>query len=144
MNEVDKGSLPIGWLKRHDCVGLFDGINSLKSKLLLTCCESNCKLMITHWCIKHPAPLPLTKLVVNCGIAPRNQVCNKMSDRVKGDIINAEAPNKVINASNMLLMWVSCEDCFKEPTAIGDLSDVANLLERGNASMHDNSLALAT
>jgi hypothetical protein len=66
-----------------------------------------------------------------------------MSDRVKGDIIDAEAPDKVIDASNMLLTWFSCKECLIDLTAISNLLDVANLLECRNASTHDDSLALA-
>jgi hypothetical protein len=71
MDEVDEGSGPVGGVKRHDRIGPFYGINSLKSQLCLTG-RSNGKMVITHWRIKQPVPLPLTKLVVNSRIAPRN------------------------------------------------------------------------
>jgi hypothetical protein len=58
MDEIDEGRWPVGWPKWHDCVGSFDGVNSLKCQLLLTS-KHNGKLMITHSCIKHPAPFPL-------------------------------------------------------------------------------------
>jgi hypothetical protein len=75
MDEVDESSRPIGETKRHDHIGSFYGINSLKNQLLLTS-KSNGKLVITHRRIERPAPLPFTKLVVNSRIAPRNWVCN--------------------------------------------------------------------
>jgi hypothetical protein len=63
VNEVDEGCRPISWPKRHDCVGLFDGIDPLEGKLLLTS-KSKSKLVVTHQCVKHPASSPLAKLVV--------------------------------------------------------------------------------
>ncbi len=106
MNEVDKDCGPISWLKRHDHVGPFDGIDPLEGKLLLTG-KSNSKFVVTHQCVKHPVPSPMAKLLVYSWVTPRNWVRNEMSDWVKGNIFDTELPDKVINAVDMLLIWFS-------------------------------------
>jgi hypothetical protein len=77
MDEVNEGSWPVGGAKRHDCIGLFYAINSLKSQLFLPG-KSNGELVITHRRINYQVPSPLTKLIVNSRIAPRNWICNQM------------------------------------------------------------------
>ncbi len=126
MNEVDERCWPIGRPKWHDRIGPLDGIDSLKCKLLLTS-KRDGKLMISHRCVEHPAPLPLPKLVMNGQIAPGNGVCNEAGNRVERNVIHAESPHEIINAADVLLMRLCVKERFEYPTTVRDLSYMANL-----------------
>ncbi len=112
VNEVDEHCWPIGRTKWHDPIGPLDGIDFLKCKLLLTS-KRDGKLMISHRCVKHLAPLTLPKLVMNGQIAPGNGVCNEAGNRVERNVIQAESPHKIINAVDVLLMRLCGKERFE-------------------------------
>jgi hypothetical protein len=93
-------------------IGPLDGIDSLKRKLLLTS-GCNGKLMISHRCAEHPAPLPLSKLVMNGRIAPGNGTCDEAGNRVEWNVVLAESPHKISNAADVLLMRLCGKEHFE-------------------------------
>ncbi len=93
-------------------IGPLDGIDSLKRKLLLTS-GCNGKLMISHRCVEHPAPFPLSKLVMNGRIAPGNGTCDEAGNRVEWNVVHTESPHKISNAAGVLLMRLCGKEHFE-------------------------------
>ena len=83
--------------------------------------------MVPHRRIEHPSPLSLPKLIKDGRITSWNRVCDEFCDRIKRDKVNTEAPDKLINAADMLLVWFSRKKCFKHPFPLGGLNDVSYL-----------------
>ena len=74
-------------------------------------------------------------------IAPGYGVWNDACDLIQGDIVDAEAPNEVLDVRDAFLMGLWRKESFELPFAIVDLPDVAELLECGNGFDHDRDFA---
>ncbi len=62
-------------------------------------------------------------------------------DLVQRYVIYTELPHKVIDIADMYLVGFWCKKGFKQPLAVVDLTDMAQLLEDCNALVHNWSLA---
>ncbi len=103
VDEINRSCRPICWPKRHNIVGPLYGVDPLKRELFLTR-KRNGKLMISHRRVKHPDEFPHTKLDKHCSITSRDRVSDDLSNTVKGNVINTEAPDKIINVLDVLLV----------------------------------------
>ncbi len=56
-----------------------------------------------------------------------------MSYAIQWNVVDTEAPNKVINVFNMFLVGFWCKEGLEQPAPVHDLSDVAYLGKRGDA-----------
>ncbi len=99
----NESSRPVCWPKRHDIVGPLYGMNPLKGELFLTC-KSNGKLIISHRRVKHLDEFPHTKLDKHHSITLWDRVSDDTSSTVKGNVINTEAPDKIIDVLDVLLV----------------------------------------
>ena len=108
MDEINEGCWLICWSKGHNCVSPLNCVHSLKSKFFLTRFFYS-QLMIPHRCIKHPQPQPIAKLVKDRRITSWDGVRNQKSDTVQGDVIDAEAPDEVLNIVDRFLVWFCSE-----------------------------------
>jgi hypothetical protein len=93
--------------------------------------------MISHRRVDHPNEPPHTKLGENGRVASRNWICDNTGDTIQGNVAHAEAPAKVINIHDMLLVGFRRKQHLEQPAPIRDLSDVANLGECPNTFLHD-------
>ncbi len=84
-------------------VGSLYGVDPLKRELFLTC-KSNSKLMISHRRIKHPDEFPHTKLDKHRSITSWDRVSHNLSNTIKGNVINTEVPDKIIDVLDVLLV----------------------------------------
>ena len=103
MDEVHKCSRPVGWPEWHHCVCPFDSVDPLKCEFLLIRLGDR-ELMISHWRVEHPNEFPHAELDEHCCVAPRDRVSDNTCDAVKGNIVHAEAPDKIFNVCDMLLV----------------------------------------
>ena len=46
---------------------------------------------------------------------------------IQWDIINTKSPYKVVYVADVFLMRLWCKECFEEPFAVVNLTDVAGL-----------------
>ena len=69
--------------------------------------------MITLWGVKQPHPCAIAECQMNSRIAARNGVRNDACDLIERNEIYTEAPNKVIDVGDVLLMRFGCEQDFE-------------------------------
>ena len=62
-------------------------------------------------------------------------------DLVQRYVIYTEPPHKVVDIADMFLVGFQCKKGFKQPFAVVDLTNMAQLLEGCNALAHNWSLA---
>ena len=67
-------------------------------------------------------------------------ISNNASDRVEGNIVYTESPDKVIDVENVLLVRLGGENCFEKPMPVMHLADVSYFLEGWDGLPHDQKL----
>jgi hypothetical protein len=78
---------------------------------------------------------------VNSRVVTKNRVRNDACDLIEQNIIDTEAPNKVVDVADMLLMGLRGKECFEEPFAIMNLVNVRELCKVCHALPHDGRLS---
>ena len=122
MDKNDENNRSIGRVKWHNIVGIFCSIWARKSELGLgSFCDLN--LVITGRRTQKPIPTRATEGNTHCIITVRNRVYNDSCDRIEGNIINVKSPEKVISITNVFLLWLRHQQAFREPFAIGYLTN---------------------
>ncbi len=77
--------------------------------------------------IPHPHPMAIPKGEVDRGVTARDGVGNRACNLIQWNVIGAKAPDKVINVTYMLLMWLGSKKCFKHSFTTVYLTNVAKL-----------------
>mmetsp|Transcript_11079 Transcript_11079/g.23659 ORF Transcript_11079/g.23659 Transcript_11079/m.23659 type:complete len:125 (+) Transcript_11079:314-688(+) len=78
---------------------------------------------------------------MHCRVAARNRIGSNPSDLIEGDVVDAEAPNEILNRRDVLLMGFRGEQGFEQPRASENLSDVTKFRERSDCFLHDWSFS---
>ena len=65
--------------------------------------------MISHRRVEHPPPFAAAKLIEYRQIATWDGVRYDASNAVEGDLVDTEAPNEVLNMTDMLLVGLGGE-----------------------------------
>ncbi len=77
---------------------------------LLLASTGHRKLMIAHWRVEHPPPFFTTaKLVEYHRITSGDGVCDDASYAIEWDVVDTEAPNKVFDVADVLLVGLGCK-----------------------------------
>ena len=63
-------------------------------------------MVVTRDCVGKPTKFGVAEGVSNCGVATWYWHGDDFSDGVERNVVNAEAPDKVVNVSHILLMWL--------------------------------------
>jgi hypothetical protein len=111
MDHHDEGSGAIGWAKGHDGICPLDCIGPLESKFLLRFGRDG-QLMIAHDGIVEPHPKTL-KCIFNSIVAVGDWVGNKAGYLIQRDKVDAKAPDKVLDVSDVFLMGLGGKEGLK-------------------------------
>ena len=98
-------------------------------------------LMISHGGVKKPHPKATAEREVDGRVAAGDRISNWLSNRIERNIIDAEAPHKIVDVADMLLVWLRRKKGFEQPFTVMDLTDVTHFLERSDALAHDWNFA---
>ena len=112
MNEDNEDKGTINWAERHDVVAILRSVGPGKRQLRLGF-FGNTDLVITLWGVEQPHPCAIAECQMNSRITARNGVRNDARDLIERNEINTEAPNKVIDVGDVLLMRFRCEQGFE-------------------------------
>ena len=90
----------------------------------------------------HKSTRSTAKFTMDSCITSRDRIGNHTCDHIKWDIINAKAPDKILNVADMFLMRFRSKQGFKQPCTIMNLSYMTNLCQLGNALSHNRNLVI--
>jgi hypothetical protein len=108
VDKVDEGCRTISWPEWYDSVCPFDRVNPLECQLLLARTVHR-ELMIAHWRVEHPPPFTTAKFVEYRRITSGDGICDDASYAVEWDVVDTEAPNKVFDVADVLLVELGCK-----------------------------------
>ena len=92
--------------------------------------------MVPHRRVNEPIKSGRSTRVHNCIIAPRDWVRDHPSDLIQRDVIDAEAPNEIVNIINVFLVGLGGQKALKEPLPVVYLVDVSHFFECTDARSH--------
>jgi len=98
-------------------------------------------LVVTRDCVGKPTKFGFAEGVSNCGVAAWDWHGDDFSDGVERNVVNAEAPDKVVNVSHILLMWLRSQERLREPCTVVNLFHVTEFDELSNGFLNNRLLS---
>ena len=98
-------------------------------------------MVVTRDCVGKPTKFGVAEGVTNCGVATWDWHGDDFSDGVEGNVVHAEAPDKVVYVCDIFLMWLRSQQRLREPCTVMNLFHVTEFNELSNSLFNNRQLS---